>query len=49
MKPMGDARAFLDTNVLVYLYTEDEPKKQNAARETLDRHFCDVLSTNLLR
>jgi len=44
---MGDARAFLDTNVLVYLYTKDEPKKQNAARETLDRHFC-VVSTQVL-
>jgi len=46
-KPMSDAKVFLDTKVLVYLYTEDEPEKQNVARETLDRHFC-VVSTQVL-
>ena len=44
---MNAAKAFLDTNILVYLYTEDEPKKQNASQEALNRHRC-VVSTQVL-
>jgi predicted nucleic acid-binding protein len=33
-------RAFLDTNVLIYLYSEDDEQKRNIARSTLDNNDC---------
>ena len=44
-------RAFLDTNVLVYLYDTDAPGKQGAARRVLE-HGVDsglVISTQVLQ
>ncbi len=42
-------RAFLDTNVVVYLFDDDEPKKQARARAVLgDREFDLVVSTQVL-
>ena len=38
-KPMSD-KAFLDTNVLVYFYSDDDIDKRNAAHHTLDDHSC---------
>jgi predicted nucleic acid-binding protein len=29
-------KAFLDTNILIYAYSEDEPKKQSVALHLLD-------------
>lgn len=33
-------RAFLDTNVLIYLYSENEPDKRNCACQLLDTYNC---------
>lgn len=33
-------RAFLDTNVLVYLYSEDDDKKRDAAQNLLNEFKC---------
>ena len=40
-------RVFLDTNVLVYLYSEDEPSKQSVAVNIFDRVQC-VTSTQVI-
>jgi len=40
--------AFVDTNVYVYFYDDDEPAKQQRARETLGRHPDAVASTQVL-
>lgn len=44
-------RRFLDTNVLVYLYDQDEPRKQERAREILAEspRGSLVLSTQVLQ
>jgi len=33
-------RAFLDTNVLVYLHSEDDDRKRDAAQNLLDEYNC---------
>jgi len=33
-------KAFLDTNILVYLYSENEPEKRNAACQALNNYDC---------
>ena len=38
---------FLDTNILVYLYSEDEPAKQSVAVNIFDRFGC-VTSTQVI-
>jgi len=38
---------FLDTNVFIYLYSEDEPQKRSVALNILDRVHC-VTSTQVL-
>jgi len=38
---------FLDTNVFVYLYSEDEPEKQSVAFNILDQLHC-MTSTHVL-
>ena len=40
-------RVFLDTNVLIYLYSEDEPEKQSVALDIFDIVRC-VTSTQVL-
>jgi predicted nucleic acid-binding protein len=40
-------RAFVDTNVLVYLYSEDEPEKQTTAIDAMERFHC-LTSTQAL-
>ncbi len=45
-------RSFFDTNVLVYLFDEDSPEKQAAARELVRQETADgraVLSTQVLQ
>jgi predicted nucleic acid-binding protein len=44
---MKGVRAFLDTNFIIYLYSEDEPKKQEIAQGILNRHYC-VISTQIM-
>jgi predicted nucleic acid-binding protein len=46
-----DLAAFLDTNVLVYAVSLDEPDKQKRAREIVARGFaegCYAVSTQVL-
>jgi len=43
---MNDS-VFLDTNIFVYLYSEDEPKKQSIALKIFDKVHC-VTSTQVL-
>jgi len=33
-------KAFLDTNIIIYLYSEDDESKRNAACNVLDNHDC---------
>ena len=44
---MSGTKVFLDTNLLIYLYSKDELKKQSVAHETLNNHYC-VISTQVL-
>ena len=43
---MGD-KAFIDTNVLVYLYSWDEKEKQQAAYNAIENHDC-IISTQII-
>ena len=43
---MNDS-VFLDTNILIYLYSEDEPAKQSVAVGIFDRFGC-VISTQVI-
>jgi len=45
---MCAARAFIDTNVLLYAFTADEPDKQEIALEALD-NCRPVVSTQVLK
>lgn len=38
-----DDKAFLDTNILIYAYSEDEPKKQSIALQLLDRFEDNIM------
>ena len=40
-------RVFIDTNVFVYLYSEDEPEKQSVALDIFEQSHC-VTSTQTL-
>jgi predicted nucleic acid-binding protein len=40
-------RAFVDTNVLVYLYSEDEPEKQTTAIDAMERYHCSTSTQTL--
>lgn len=47
----GELAAFLDSNVLVYAVSRDEPEKQEKAREIVARGFaegCYAISTQVL-
>jgi len=44
---MSGDRVFLDTNVLIYLYSEDEDKKRDAAYKVVNRDCC-LTSTQAL-
>ena len=45
---MSGERRFVDTNVLVYLFDDDEPRKQTTARELLADGGGFVLSAQVL-
>ncbi|MBD3798692.1 PIN domain-containing protein [Sulfuricurvum sp.] len=38
-----DDKAFLDTNIPIYAYSEDEPKKQSIALQLLDRFEDNIM------
>jgi predicted nucleic acid-binding protein len=40
-------KAFIDTNVFIYLYSEDEIEKQNVSQIAVDRCNC-IISTQVL-
>ena len=40
-------KAFIDTNVLVYLYSEDEAEKQALAYDAIEKYDC-ITSTQVL-
>jgi predicted nucleic acid-binding protein len=42
-----NVRAFIDTNIFVYLYSEDETEKQVIAQKPFDKYEC-VISTQVL-
>jgi predicted nucleic acid-binding protein len=47
----GDLAAFVDTNVLVYAVSDDEPEKQSRARKIVARGFaegCYAISTQVM-
>lgn len=47
----GELAAFVDTNVLVYAVSTDDPRKQERARRILERGFiegCYAISTQVL-
>jgi len=47
----GDLVAFVDSNVLVYAVSDDEPEKQRRAREIVTRGFsegCYAISTQVM-
>lgn len=47
----GNPAAFVDTNVLVYAVSRDEPEKQKTARMIIERGFaegCFAISTQVL-
>jgi predicted nucleic acid-binding protein len=41
------ARAFIDTNIFIYLYSEDEIEKQKIAQEAVNNYEC-IISTQVL-
>lgn len=47
---MSDERAFVDTNVLTYLFDDSEPEKQGLARRLLERERRELfISTQVLQ
>lgn len=47
----GDLAAFVDSNVLVYAVSDDEPEKQSRARKIVTRGFtegCFAISTQVM-
>jgi predicted nucleic acid-binding protein len=42
-----NGRAFVDTNIFIYLYSEDESEKQEIAQKAINKYEC-VISTQVL-
>jgi predicted nucleic acid-binding protein len=42
-----NGKAFIDTNVFIYLYSEDEKEKQVIAQRAVDKYEC-IISTQVL-
>jgi len=40
-------KAFIDTNIFIYLYSEDEMQKQNISQKAVDKYDC-IISTQVL-
>jgi predicted nucleic acid-binding protein len=47
MKPMPD-KVFLDSNIIIYAYSIDEPKKQNIVKDLLNAHETIIISTQTI-
>ena len=45
MKPMSD-KVFLDTNTVIYSYSEDEPEKQKIANDILEQYSNQIIISN---
>jgi predicted nucleic acid-binding protein len=41
-------KVFLDTNILIYLYSKDEPSKQLIAKQIFSNHTNVIVSTQIL-
>ncbi|MBF0239728.1 MAG: PIN domain-containing protein [SAR324 cluster bacterium] len=41
-------KAFFDTNILLYLYSEDEPEKQKVSIKTVHSYQCPTVSTQVI-
>ena len=44
-KQMSD-KVFLDTNIVIYSYSEDEPKKQEIANDILEEYSNQIIISN---
>ena len=44
---MSGDRVFIDTNILIYLYSEDEPDKRRVAENIVNNNYC-IISTQVL-
>ena len=40
-------KAFIDTNIFIYLYSEDEMQKRNISQKAVDKYDC-IISTQVL-
>jgi len=40
-------KAFIDTNIIIYLYSEDEPEKQKISKKAFDNYEC-IISTQVI-
>jgi predicted nucleic acid-binding protein len=40
-------KAFIDTNIFIYLYSEDETQKQNISQKAVDKYNC-IISTQVI-
>ena len=45
MKHMSD-KVFLDTNIVIYSYSEDEPEKQEIANDILEQYSNQIIISN---
>ena len=46
-KQQMNDKAFIDTNIFIYLYSEDEMQKQNISQKVVDKYDC-IISTQVL-
>ena len=44
---MKEGKVFLDTNLIIYLFSNDEPQKRETAKRVLESYNC-VVSTQIL-
>jgi predicted nucleic acid-binding protein len=48
MKPMPDNRIFIDSNIIIYAYSDTEKTKQQISRQLIKEN-CTVISTQVLQ
>ena len=46
MKHMSD-KVFLDTNTVIYSYSEDEPEKQKTANDILEQYSNQIINQSI--
>jgi predicted nucleic acid-binding protein len=37
-------KAFIDTNIFIYLYSEDEKLKQNISQRAVEKYDCTIVN-----